>query len=111
METERQAGKAHAAIVRRFLADTSLSPVTETDLPEGSAAHAEMLAVRHDVETESGQNAWLCHGWTCSEAFDAATAIQGRYERLSRAHQAVTTAVSVHLENRLLQLLIGVRTP
>ncbi len=100
VERERQAGEVHGAIVRRFLDDMSLPFVTEAHFPEGSAAHAEMLVIRHDVEEQRGENAWLCHGWNREEAFHQAAAIQWRFERLTRAHRAIGVAVEEHLGNR-----------
>lgn len=100
MESERKAGEVHGAIVRVFLDDMSLSSVTEANFPEGSPAHAEMLAIKQDTELQNGENAWLCHGWTRSDALDAAAAIQGRFERLSRAHRAVEAVIVDHLGNR-----------
>jgi hypothetical protein len=100
LESERQAGEVHSAIVRAFLDDMSLSFVTEANFPEGSAAHEEMLSIKHDTEADQGENAWLCHGLSRREALDQASMIQFRFDRLSRALRAVEAAVTEHLGNR-----------
>lgn len=100
LESERQAGEVHGTIVRAFLDDMSLSFVTEANFPEGSAAHDELLSIKHDTEADQGENAWLCRGWSRREALDQASMIQVRFDRLSRAMRAVEAAVEAHLGNR-----------
>ena len=102
LESERQAGEAHGAIMRAFLDDMDLPFVTEANFPEGSRDHTEMLAIRHDVEADNGENAWLCHGWSRSDALDASSAIQGRFQRLSSALRAVEVAVKERFGDRRL---------
>ena len=100
LEDNRQAGEIHGAIVRAFLDDMSLPFVTEANFPEGSAAHTEMLSIKHDIELQNGENAWLCHGWDREEAFRHAASIQWTFTRLSKAHAAILAAVEAHLGNR-----------
>ena len=94
LEREREASEVYGVIVRRFLDDMSLPFVTESHFPEGSPAHAELLAIRNDVEADNGENAWLGGGLNRNDAFDHAAAIQWRYERLARALRAVGAVIA-----------------